>query len=118
MKPHIANLLNAAVLIIMSAWGYYSSDTPSMTAMIPAIVGGILLLLNNGVRRENKVIAHIAVLLTLLILIALVKPLTGAMGRGDTMAMVRVGAMMLTSVLAMIAFVQSFIAARKAREQA
>ena len=66
-------------------------------------------------QNENKVIAHIAVLLTLLIVIGLVKPLTGAMERGDSAAVARVATMLALGVLAMVAFVRSFIAARKAR---
>lgn len=115
MNAHTASLINAIFLIILSSWGYFSSDTPSMTALIPAIIGIILLALNGGVKRENKVIAHIAVVLTLVILIALIKPLQGAIGRDDMSAIIRVGLMMLSSVFAMIYFIKSFIDARKNR---
>ena len=71
--------------------------------------------LTNGIKKENKVIAHIAVLLTLLIIVGLLKPLTGAMGRGDNAAVARVATMLVLGVVAMVAFVRSFIAARKAR---
>ena len=79
------------------------------------VFGVLLLAMNNGVKKENKVIAHIAVLLTLLIIIGLIKPLTGAMGRGDSAAVARVATMLVLGVLAMVSFVRSFIAARKAR---
>lgn len=115
MNSYVANLLNAVVLIAMALWGYLSSETPSMTALIPVAFGLILLLMSPGVKKQNKIIAHVAVVLTLLILVSLIKPLTGAMGRGDNMATLRVGAMILTSLLAMIFFVKSFIDARKAR---
>lgn len=118
MKAHTANLLNASVLIIMSAWGYYASETPSMTAVVPAIIGGILLLCNGGVKRENKVIAHIAVVVTLIGILGLIKPLMGVIERENTMGMVRVIAMMITGVLAMISFIKSFRDARIAREAA
>ena len=72
--------------------------------------------MNTGVKRENKLIAHLAVTLTLLVLISLFKPLSGAMGRGDTAATIRVGLMIATSILAMVFFVKSFIDARKARQ--
>ena len=72
MKAHTASLINALILIALSLWGYFSSETPSMTALIPTAIGVVLLALNNGVKKENKVIAHIAVLLTLLSLIGLV----------------------------------------------
>ncbi|MGD1843741.1 MAG: hypothetical protein ACFB0B_23035 [Thermonemataceae bacterium] len=115
MKAHTASLLNAILLITLSAWGYFSSDTPSVTALIPAVVGVILLLLNNGVKKENKVIAHIAVLLTLLILVGLLRPLTGAVGRGDTLAITRVSIMLISTLVAIVFFVKSFIDARKKR---
>jgi fatty acid desaturase len=115
MKAHTASLLNAILLITLSLWGYFSSDSPSFTALIPTIIGAILLFLNKGVKNENKVIAHIAVLLTLLVLFGLIKPLMGALDRDDNLALIRVVVMMLSTVLAMVFFVKSFIDARKNR---
>lgn len=115
MKAHTASLINAIVLIAMSAWGYLSSESPSMTAFIPAAFGLILIGLNRGVKNENKVIAHVAVLLTLLLVFALIKPLTGAIGRADNMAILRVVLMMASTVFALVFFVKSFIDARKKR---
>ena len=115
MKAHIVSLVHAVALIGLGGYGYLSSDTPSVTALIPVVFGVLLLAMNNGVKKENKVIAHIAVLLTLLIIIGLIKPLTGAMGRGDSAAVARVATMLVLGVLAMVSFVRSFIAARKAR---
>ena len=115
MKAPIVRLIHAVALIGLGGYGYLSSDTPSVTALIPVVFGVLLLAMNNGVKKENKVIAHIAVLLTLLIIIGLIKPLTGAMGRGDSAAVARVATMLVLGVLAMVSFVRSFIAARKAR---
>lgn len=116
MKAHIVSLIHAVALIGLGGYGYLSSDTPSVTALIPVVFGVLLLAMNNGVKKENKVIAHIAVLLTLLITIGLIKPLTGAMGDdGDSAAVARVATMLVLGVLAMVSFVRSFIAARKAR---
>ena len=118
MKPFQANLLNAAVLIIMGLWGYLGSESPSATSLIPIIFGGIFLLATPPFKKENKIVAHIIVLLTFLLIIALIMPLRGAIGRGDTMAVVRVGLMLATSILALIIFIKSFVDARKAREEA
>lgn len=117
MKAHTASFINAILLITMSLWGYFTSDNPSMTALIPAVIGVLLLALNNGVKKENKVIAHIAVLLTLLILIGLVKPFTAALDRADNLALIRVGLMIVSTIVAMIYFIKSFIDARKNRTQ-
>ncbi|MEM1259143.1 MAG: hypothetical protein AAGC45_09790 [Bacteroidota bacterium] len=117
MKAHSASLLNAILLIGLSAWGYFSSETPSMTALIPAIIGVILLACNSGVKNENKVIAHIAVVLTLIVLMGLIKPLTGALERDDSAAVARVVVMMISTVVALVFFIRSFIEARKKREK-
>ena len=116
MNAYNANLINALVLIAMGAWGYFSSESPSPTALIPVAAGVILLAMSQGVKNENKVLAHIAVLVTLLIILSLFMPLKGAFGRGNTMAIVRISVMIITGVLAMISFIKSFKAARLARE--
>lgn len=116
MKPFQANLVNAAVLIILGLWGYLGSETPSPTALIPVGFGVIFALATPPFKKENKVVAHIIVLLTLLIIIALFMPLRGALGRGDTVAAARVGIMIATSIVAMVIYIKSFIDARKARE--
>ena len=117
MKAHSASLINAAFLITLSLWGYWSSDSPSATALIPTFIGVVLLLLNKGVKNENKMIAHIAVLLTLLMSIGLIKPLTAAFGREDNAAILRVLFMLISKIFAFIFFIKSFIAARKKRAE-
>ncbi len=116
MKAYQVSLINAITLIALGVWGYFASESPSPTAFIPAGLGVILLLLNGGLRKENKTIAHIAVLVTVITLAGLFMPLRGALGRDDTMAIVRVGLMMITTLWAIAAFVRSFIAARKNKE--
>lgn len=118
MKPHIASLINAILLITLPLWSYFTSKAPSMTALIPTFIGVVLLLCNPGIKSENKIIAHVAVLLTLLILFGLIKPLMGAIGREDSLAIGRVVVMMISTVVALVTFIQSFIQARKNREAA
>jgi len=115
MKPHISSFISAIVLIFVGAWSYFSSDVRSVTALIPVFIGIVLLVLNPSFKRENKVIAHIAVVLTILVLIGLVKPLIGAIGRDSSMGIFRVILMMVFLVYALITFVQSFIEARKGK---
>ncbi|MEM8891997.1 MAG: hypothetical protein AAGD28_28720, partial [Bacteroidota bacterium] len=73
--------------------------------------------INNGVKKEEKIQAHIAVLLTLIILFGLVMPLRGAIDRGSAVGIIRVAVMMLSTVVAMVYFVRSFIEARKKRQE-
>lgn len=119
MKTHQANLLNSIILILMPLWAYLTFegtvDKPeqSVTAFIPLFFGVVLLLCNGGVKKENKIIAHIAVLVTLIALLGLTMPLKAAVADGRTLSIIRVAAMLLTGSLAMISFIKSFIAARK-----
>ncbi|MEM1176225.1 MAG: hypothetical protein AAGI27_15630 [Pseudomonadota bacterium] len=115
MKAHTASLINAIVLIAVSAWAYLSSDSPSITALIPGFFGVLLIACFPGVKAENKIVAHIAALLTLLLIVALAMPLKGALGRDDMAAVVRVSIMLLATVFAMTMFVKSFIDVRRAR---
>ena len=115
MKASSSSLLNAIILISMGLWGYFESESKAITALIPVIIGIILLLVNKGVKNENKALAHVAVLLTFLILLGLIKPLMGAFERENAYAIIRVLLMIISSLWAMISFIKSFISARKNR---
>tara|TARA_S200000501_G_scaffold346136_1_gene359342 strand:- start:679 stop:1029 length:351 start_codon:yes stop_codon:yes gene_type:complete len=115
MKAYTVSLINSLVLVTMGLWGYFESDSRPITALIPVIVGIILVVINNGVKKENKIIAHVAVLLTLIITIGLIKPFLGSLEKANIIGTIRVSLMILSSLWAMIAFIQSFIAARKSK---
>ena len=109
------NLINSIALISMSIWGYV--DTDSFTALIPAVFGVILFLLGTILTNEKlvKLSAHLVVLFTLLILLALVvQVLPGVVERGGV-GLIRVILMITTSAIAMIVFIKSFIDNRKSR---
>lgn len=118
MKPFQANLLNAIILIVMGLWGYLGADKPSPTALIPVAFGVLFLIVTPPFRKENKIVAHVVVLLTFLLIIALFMPLLGAIGRDDSLGVFRVGMMIASSIFAMVIFIKSFIDARKSRNQA
>lgn len=119
MRPYHANLLNCIALILMPVWAYFSYEgtveepNVSMTVFIPLIFGVILLLCNNGLKKENKIIAHVAVLITFIALIGLIMPLNAAIKDDRLLSLIRVLGMMLTGSIAMIVFIKSFIQARK-----
>lgn len=114
MNAYKAHLLNALTLLIMGGWGYFATKAP--TALVPVFIGVVLLSISQGVKNENKALAHVAVVVTLLGLIGIVmKPLMVALDSDDLMKQIRVIAMIVTSVIAMVFFVKSFIDAGKAR---
>lgn len=116
MTPYFANQINALTLIIGSLLAYLQPDFGSWTVFIPAGFGVVLLACSPGVKSENKIVAHIAVMLTLVIFLMLMVPLIKGLSEGDMMSALRVGIMMATCVLAMVAFIKSFRDARRRRE--
>ncbi len=111
MNASTANLINSISLIVIGLWGYL--DVLSPTALIPVSIGVFLIACSNGVKRQNKIISHVAVLLTLIILIALVVMRLPKSINNGGFGLIRVIIMIVTSTLSMIFFVKSFIAARK-----
>ena len=99
MKPYVANIINAIILIVLGGWGYFASEAPSLTALIPVCIGIVLIAITPGFRVGNKILVHIAVTLTLLVLIGLLKPLLGVIGRSDYLGLARVIIMMISSLL-------------------
>ena len=111
MKPYKISFVNAVTLISFGLWGYVDVDY-SPTALIPVVFGVIILALNSGLKKENKTVAHIVVLLTFLILGGLFKPLMSTIESGSAVRITRVGLMMLSTLIALVVFIKSFIANR------
>tara|TARA_B100000989_G_scaffold189863_1_gene142983 strand:+ start:448 stop:786 length:339 start_codon:yes stop_codon:yes gene_type:complete len=111
MNAYKANLINSISLIVLGIWGYI--EVSSVTALIPTVFGAILLACSGGIKNQNKIIAHVAVLLTLLILFALLGMRLPKSIESGGLGLFRVLAMCITCALAMIYFVKSFRAARK-----
>ena len=122
MTAQKMNLINVFTLISLGLWGYIDVSNYKLativsfehwTALITVLFGIILLLCNKGIQNSNKAIAHVAVVLTLLVLIALVgKRLPISIDQGGV-GLFRVLAMSLCSFIAFIAFIRSFIENRK-----
>jgi hypothetical protein len=122
MTAQKMNLINALTLILLGLWGYIDVSNYKLatiisfehwTALITVLFGIILLLCNKGIQNSNKAIAHVAVVLTLLVLIALIgKRLPISIDQGGV-GLFRVLAMSLSSFIAFIAFIRSFIENRK-----
>lgn len=113
MKAHSANMINSITLIVIGLWDYLAIQELVSTNMIPVSAGILLLLFYDGVKREDKIVAHIAVVITLLVFLSLIKPFADAIQRGKTEILIRNLIMIITELLAMVYFVKSFIDARK-----
>lgn len=115
MKPYQANLYYGILLIVLSVWSYFASESPSLTAFIPAGFGIIFLALTSPMKKGSKTIAHLAAGLTFLLIFALVKPLLGALDRDDTMAIARVVVLIAGGIFVFGVYVNNFIQIRKTK---
>jgi protein-S-isoprenylcysteine O-methyltransferase Ste14 len=118
MKAAQANLLNTFVLLAAGLYGYFMILTPegtrAITALIPAAFGLIFLVLQKGVAAENKIIAHVVVVLTLLLLIICTMRFLKIEDWGAKKYLFL--ACIVSNTVALVAFIGSFIAARKNRQ--
>ena len=71
-KPHIVNLVYSLFIMILGLIGFFARYAEAgdlqFTALIPFIFGIIMLFLTKGIKQQNKIIAHIAVMLTMLVI--------------------------------------------------
>ena len=117
MKAAQANLLNAIVLIAAGLYGYFLILTPdgtkAPTALIPAAFGILFLVMHKGVVTSNKIIAHVVVVLTAMLLFICAKKFFSIQDWEPKKYLFLV--CVVSNVIALIAFIGSFIAARKNR---
>ena len=118
MKAATANILNAIVLIAAGLYGYFgiaaSDGTHSLTALIPAAFGIIFLAMQKGVANHNKIISHVVVVLTLLLLVMCIMRFVKVQDWVDKKYVFL--ACVISNAVALIAFIGSFIEARKNRK--
>jgi len=115
MTAHTASLINALTLIACSIWAFLAVGGVHWTPLIPGAFGLALLACYPGVKAENKVVAHIAVVLTVVILVALYMPLASAIEGGLPGPLIRSVLMVATTIFALVFFIRSFRDARRAR---
>ncbi|RYZ34358.1 MAG: hypothetical protein EOP49_34615 [Sphingobacteriales bacterium] len=115
MKPITANLLNALILIGCGLYGYFllplgPGEHQSVTALIPAFAGIIFLLLGAIWTSKPKIAAHVAPVLALILIIMCAMRFVKI---NDWNAKKYVFLIcILSNLIALIIFVNSFIQAR------
>jgi exosortase/archaeosortase len=118
MKATQANLLNAIVLLVAGLYGYFMILTPegnrAITALIPAVFGLLFLVFQKGVAAENKIIGHVVVVLTFLLLIICSMRFLKIEDWGAKKYLFL--ACIASNIIALVAFIGSFITARKNRK--
>lgn len=107
------------LLVLLGVIGYVATGAASITALIPAMVGAIFLILAMVARSptSRRHTMHAAVALALISVIAMAPRVARALGAGDLMrpAVLAQIAMLLILLGYVVMGVRSFVAARRAR---
>lgn len=114
MKPSVVNFINGLILIIVGLYGYFgvtsSTGTASVTALIPAAFGLLLVILSSFWNKAPKVISHIAIVLTLLLIIMVVNRFVKIDVWNETKYIFLI--CIISNAFALFVFIRSFINAR------
>ena len=114
MKPSTVNFINGIILILAGLYGYFgvtgSAGTASMTALIPTLFGVILVVLSLFWSKAPKVISHIAIVLTLLLLIMIFNRFMKVEIWNETKYIFLI--CIVSNALALFVFIRSFVIAR------
>ncbi|MGB0863003.1 MAG: hypothetical protein ACPG19_01190 [Saprospiraceae bacterium] len=109
MEPVKANLVNSTILIILGFWGFAASGWNSTTALIAPCLGVLCLVLTPLFKKQNKTSIYIIIGSTLMLLIALLRPLTRELGQGDYEGVLRVAVMMFSCMVASAIYFRNFL---------
>lgn len=112
MKAVQFSLIHGLILAVFGVWGYLASDNPSITALIPTILGALILSTNYGMRLGKRGFKIAALVLTGIILLGLLKPLGGVLGRQDIMGIFRVSSMIVVSIIAFFLLIKDLFGNR------
>jgi len=115
MKVYLISMMNAFILMVLGLWSFLGSEIPSPIALIPVITGALLLSLIKGLRYGSNSMAHISMVVTVLILIAMIVPFISAIRLGDSATTYRIGFMMISCSVTIGFFVSRLIRIRKKR---
>ena len=114
MKPSVVNFINGLILIIVGLYGYFgvtsSTGAASVTALIPAAFGLLLVILSSFWNKAPKVISHIAIVLTLLLIIMVVNRFVKIDVWNETKYIFLI--CIISNAFALFVFIRSFINAR------
>ena len=111
LNPKKATLFSIATLVFISLMSYMITSSP--TALIPFIFSILIGICYSLYDRNNKVFAHIILVLLLLVLVALFMPLNKRIDANDLWGIIRISTMQLACLYTIACFVKSFIEARK-----
>jgi uncharacterized membrane protein (UPF0136 family) len=65
--PHKVNMVNGIILITAGLIGFFSNPSYPLTALISPAFGLVFILLNPAMKKGNKIVIHLIVVLTLLL---------------------------------------------------
>lgn len=118
-KLYRVNLIYSVLVIAAGIFGllarYFEQGDWKFTALIPAIFGVVLLSMTGGMRKHNRIVAHLVVVLTLLlaVMVTVMMSLNLGDGGGIDRKIAIFIVILAASIVALGYYVASFVAARR-----
>jgi hypothetical protein len=107
------------LLVLLGVVGYVGTGAASITALIPAMVGALFLILAMAARSASarRHVMHAAVAIALLLVLGVVPRIIGAINAGEMQRPAVLAQIAMATILAVYVLlgVKSFIDARRAR---
>ncbi len=100
-KPHQINLILCFILILVGLWSYEASGRDFHTLSVP-VLGILLSLFHKPLKERNEKMIKGAMLATLMIFIIMLLPLRNSFNSGNTMAMLRVSIVLVSTGIALL----------------
>ena len=111
VEPKKAIQINSIILILVGLFSYFVKSSP--TALIPVIFGLFIGACYFVYDKNNKLVAHVCLLLMLLIFGSLFMPLMARLNFDDLSGIVRIAFMQLVTAYSITCFIKNFIEARR-----
>ena len=108
MKSNQAAIINSIILLSIGLWGYAANNFSAHTAIVPIGFGILLMVLSRYMKNENKLIHYIVFGLTLVIMVAMLRPFLRNAEQEDLNGMIRVGLEMAACAMALIIYIRNF----------
>ena len=107
MPITMITFIQSSIMILLGAWAYLGSDTPSVTALIPVFIGVIIAFFSFLLMRNihSKIITWVLLTLNVLTVLIMCVPLMRNFVKDDVsiMAVTRVSTMIVVSIITLIA---------------
>ena len=102
MNPANSNLINAAVMVAVGAWGFFGEGSSDLRYMLFIFGGTVLFVMTNSLRFHNKTVSRIVMSLTVLLAAFAGYMFYDSIGRIDSTHLFRSGLVLISCIVSFV----------------